>query len=99
MQPPEHWLTHVSEGMVREKKKSMRTRKQERYNNEDKHTSGLNVSTEHKWVQVHDMKSMDLSQCCVTLRAIVKHMHTLDYDMQENERNKDNLHHAHVLPM
>jgi len=63
---------------------TMWTNKQERYNKEDKHTPSLNVSTKRKWVQVHDMQSMDLSWCCVTLRETMKHMHTLDYDMKEN---------------
>ena len=63
-------------------KTTVQTRKQERYNNEDKHTLSLNVSIEHEWVQVHDMKSMDLSWCCATLHATVKHTHTLDYDVE-----------------
>jgi len=71
--------------------------KKERYNNEDKHTPCFKVPTEHKWVQVHEEKSVDLSWCCVTLRATLKHNQTLDYDMQANERSKDNLCRVHVL--
>ena len=78
---------------------AVRTSKQERYNDEDRHTPSLNASTEHKWVQAHGMQSMDLPWCCVTLHAYVKHMHILDYDFQANEINKYNLCCARVLVM
>ena len=72
---------------------------QEIYNTEDNHTLFFKVPTGHKRVHVHDRQSMDLSWCCVTLSATLKHKHTLDYDMQANETNKDNLCHAQALAM
>jgi len=59
------------------------TNKHERYNNEDKHTPSLNASTEKKKVKAHGMHSVDLQWCCATLRAYVKHMHPLDYDIKQ----------------
>ena len=70
---------------------------QERYNSEDNHTLCFKVPKGHKWVHVHDGKSVDLSWCFVTLRANLKRNHTLDCDMQENETNKYILHCTWVL--
>lgn len=49
------------------------TNKQERHNNEYKHTSCFKMSTGHKWVKVHDMWFVDLSWCYVTLTIISIH--------------------------
>lgn len=74
-----------------------KTNKDQIYNNEDKHTPSLNASTEKKNVKAHNMHSVDLPWCCDTLRADIKHMHSLDCDMQANMRNIDNLCLACVL--
>ncbi len=60
----------------------LQTIKHKRYNNEDKHTLILNSSTKKKKDKVHDMHYVDLSWCCATLCADVKHMHSLNYHMQ-----------------
>jgi len=73
------------------------TSKHERDNNEDKHTPSLNASIEKEKVKAHDIHSVDIPWHCDTLHANVKHMHSLDYDMQENKRNIDKLCRASVI--
>ena len=77
-----------------------RTSKHERYNKEEAHTPSLNSSTKKKKkVKAHSKHSMDLPWHCDTLCTDNKHVHSLDCDMKENMRKRDNLRLASVLTM